>query len=183
MYRCPPPPHAAAYPDNGNQLRPRKVHLRIIPPNSPGSAIPLYSTEAASLSCACPASGNIHQHALPQTCHAPRRRRHGGTMIGKFILTASPAGCKYASSYLVYIRGLLTQNKSESVQVQRRPRLAKPPMTSVCHPECTASLGAPSEPRSLERCDAASKDRRYYPTFWRSWFPAFLPRSNTRRTR
>ncbi|EMD93946.1 hypothetical protein COCC4DRAFT_131248 [Bipolaris maydis ATCC 48331] len=46
-----------------------------------------------------------------------RRRRHGGTMIGKSIPTASPAGWKYASSYLVHIRGLLTQNRSESVQV------------------------------------------------------------------
>ncbi|XP_014560037.1 hypothetical protein COCVIDRAFT_34785 [Bipolaris victoriae FI3] len=56
---------------------------------------------------------------MTATCHAPRRRRHGGTMIGKSIPTASPAGCKYASSYLVYIRGLLTQNKSD----QQRPTL------------------------------------------------------------
>ncbi|KAH7564219.1 hypothetical protein BM1_01266 [Bipolaris maydis] len=100
----------------------------------------------------CPAhvqrAANIRQHALPPTWHDP------------------PTPSWWYDDWKVHTHCVASWMEVR-VGPSTRPRLAKPSMASVYvrHPQCTASLGAPTEPRGLERCDAASKDDAITPHF------------------
>jgi hypothetical protein len=70
------------------------------------------------------------------------------------------------SLVLTYVAGCNTGLSCTLVGVRAQPRSESQPS-----PEAWAW-------RDADKC-RASRARRYYPTFWRSWFPAFLPRSTS----